>query len=138
VVTDGAGVYKTGIRKSFWDKVRMGECKIIRKPGLRAKEGKLSNNIIERFHNTLKERYKTMRDFGSFDGARNALDGFVIQYNYLRPHMALMEGLQLRKRDWNCLWKMGGGILCNGQSTHKGNIGQFVASILTKSFSICS
>jgi len=89
VVTDGAGVYKTGIRKSFWDKVRMGECKIIRKPGLRAKEGKLSNNIIERFHNTLKERYKTMRDFGSFDGARNALDGFVIQYNYLRPHMAL-------------------------------------------------
>ena len=89
IVTDGCGVYEKGVSKHFWGKVRMGDCKYIRKPGLRAREGKMSNNIIERFHNTLKERVKTMRWFKSFKGAGNALDGFVIQYNFLRPHMAL-------------------------------------------------
>lgn len=67
----------------------MGDCKYVRKPGLRAREGKMSNNIIERFHNTLKERVKTTRWFKSHDGANNALDGFEIQYNFLRPHTAL-------------------------------------------------
>jgi len=45
---------------------------------------------IERFHNTLKDRVKTLRGFGSRSGAINALDGFVIQYNFLRRHTALM------------------------------------------------
>jgi len=56
---------------------------------LKARDGKLSNNIIERFHNTVKERYKVLRGYGSFGGAMNMLDGFVIQYNFLRPHTSL-------------------------------------------------
>ncbi len=89
IVTDGCGVYEKGITKNFWNKVHLGECKYIKKPGLRAREGKLSNNIIERFHNTLKERMKITRWFKSSQGAVNALDGFVIQYNFLRPHTTL-------------------------------------------------
>ena len=49
----------------------------------------MSNNIIERFHNTLKERFKVTRGFGSTEGAENWLDGFVIQYNFIREHMSL-------------------------------------------------
>ncbi len=56
---------------------------------MNAKDGKLSNNVIERFHNTLKERIKIMRGFGSEKGAENVLDGFVIQYNFMRPHTTL-------------------------------------------------
>jgi putative transposase len=89
VVTDGCGAYKKGISKNFWDKIRMGACKVIRRPGLKARDGKLSNNVIERFHNTIKERYKVLRGYGSYGGAANMLDGFVIQYNFLRPHMSL-------------------------------------------------
>ena len=89
IVTDGCGAYRKGVSKNFWGKVQLGECKLIQKQGLRARIGKLSNNLIERFHNTLKDRTKIVRGFGSKKGAFNALSGFVIQYNYLRPHMAL-------------------------------------------------
>jgi len=66
-----------------------GETTYIKKVELRARIGKMSNNVIERFHNTLKDRVKTLRGFGGKDGARNALDGFVIQYNFLRNHTTL-------------------------------------------------
>lgn len=90
IVTDGCGVYRRGVSKTFWRKVQLGECKLVQKQGLRARIGELSNNIIERFHNTLKDRIKILRGYGSLQGARNALDGFVIQYNFLRPHMSLL------------------------------------------------
>jgi len=90
IVTDGCGVYRRGVSKTFWRKVQLGECKLVQKQGLRARVGELSNNIIERFHNTLKDRVKILRGFGNHSGARNALDGFVIQYNFLRRHMALI------------------------------------------------
>jgi transposase-like protein len=89
IVTDGCGAYRYGITKAFWRKVLRGETTYFKKVGLRARIGKMSNNVIERFHNTLKDRVKTLRGFGSKDGARNALDGFVIQYNFLRNHTTL-------------------------------------------------
>jgi transposase-like protein len=89
IVTDGCGAYEKGISGNFWNKIHMGECRYVRKPGLRALVGQLSNNIIERFHNTIKERTKTTRWFKSDSGAGNWLDGYVIQYNFLRPHTSL-------------------------------------------------
>jgi transposase-like protein len=90
IITDGCGSYRRGVTKAFWRKVQLGECTLIQKQGLRARIGRLSNNIIERFHNTLKDRVKTLRGFGSRNGAVNTLDGFVVQYNFLRRHMALV------------------------------------------------
>ncbi|MBU1158358.1 MAG: IS6 family transposase [Candidatus Thermoplasmatota archaeon] len=89
IVTDGCGSYRKGVTKAFWRKVQLGECTLIQKAGLRARLGKLSNNVIERFHNTLKDRVKILRGFGSRGGASTALDGFVIQYNFLRRHTSL-------------------------------------------------
>jgi len=50
-----------------------------------------SNVWIERFHNTLKERTKVMRGVQSIKTGRAILDGFVIFYNWLRPHETLQE-----------------------------------------------
>jgi transposase-like protein len=69
--------------------VLRGETTYVKKVGLRARIGRMSNNVIERFHNTLKDRVKTLRGYGSRNGAVNGLDGFVIQYNFLRAHTAL-------------------------------------------------
>jgi transposase-like protein len=89
IFTDGCGVYERGPRKVFWPKIVKGNTKVVMNVGIYAKTGKASNNIIERWHNTLKERYKATRGFGSRKGAENWLDGFVIQYNYIREHMSL-------------------------------------------------
>lgn len=48
-----------------------------------------STNIVERWHGTLKDRTKVMRGLKSTDTAIQFLDGFLIYYNYFRPHEAL-------------------------------------------------
>jgi transposase-like protein len=50
-----------------------------------------NTNLIERFHSTLKERTKVMRGLRRIDTARNFLDGWLIHYNYFRPHMSLKD-----------------------------------------------
>jgi hypothetical protein len=40
-------------------------------------------------HGTIKERTKVMRDLKSVDTASTILDGFIIHYNYFRPHETL-------------------------------------------------
>jgi transposase-like protein len=48
-----------------------------------------NTEIIERWHSTLKERTKTLRGLKSVETANKFLDGFLIFYNYLRPHETL-------------------------------------------------
>lgn len=48
-----------------------------------------STNIVERFQATIKERTKVLWGFKTVPTARIILDGFVIHYNYFRPHLAL-------------------------------------------------
>ena len=48
-----------------------------------------NTNLIERFHGTLKARTKVMRGMQNKDTARLIMDGWLIHYNYFRPHEAL-------------------------------------------------
>jgi transposase-like protein len=48
-----------------------------------------SNNFIERFHGTLKARTKVMRGMHNKETARLVMDGWLIYYNFFRPHEAL-------------------------------------------------
>jgi transposase-like protein len=50
-----------------------------------------NTNFIERFHSTLKDRTKVMRDLKSMKSARDFLDGWLIHYNFFRPHMSLRD-----------------------------------------------
>ena len=44
---------------------------------------------IERFHSTLKQRTKVMRGLKNIESAHDFVNGWLVHYNYLRPHTAL-------------------------------------------------
>jgi putative transposase len=48
-----------------------------------------NNNIIERMQGTIKERTKIMRDLKNLHTAQLLLDGFLVNYNFFRPHETL-------------------------------------------------
>jgi len=49
----------------------------------------MNTNIIERFHGNLKARTKVMRGFKSIKTAKWILDGWLVHYNFFRPHETL-------------------------------------------------
>ena len=50
-----------------------------------------NNNYMERFHSTLKSRTKVMRGLHTVESARKYLDGWLVHYNFFRPHMSLKD-----------------------------------------------
>jgi len=54
-------------------------------------EKDLSTNIIERWHGTLKDRLKPMRGMDKSETYQLILEGFILNYNYLRPHESLKD-----------------------------------------------
>ena len=49
----------------------------------------LFNNPIERYNEDIEDRIKTMRNFGSFEGAENFLNLKTIIHNFINSHMQL-------------------------------------------------
>jgi transposase-like protein len=81
IMTDHLQAYDYAIGLTFGDKTKHLKVeKFTAKP---------NNNIIERMQGTIRARTKVMRDLKSLDTARMILDGFVIHYNYIRPHDTL-------------------------------------------------
>jgi len=81
IMTDQLEAYIYGIKLTFGDKAKHLQVKKF--------ADKPNNNVIERMHSTIKERTKVMRDLKSLDTARVVLDGFLVHYNYFRPHETL-------------------------------------------------
>ena len=66
-----------------------------------------STNLIERFHGSLKDRTKVMRGLKDIKSAKLITDGWLLHYNYLRPHESLsgktpaqMAGVKYPYRNW--------------------------------------
>ena len=78
--------YKTAFNKLFYRvaKLRFGIPIKAKKNGLQH-----NNNHIERYNQEIKDRIKTMRNFGSFEGAENFLNLKHIIHNFVNPHMQL-------------------------------------------------
>ncbi len=64
-------------------------------------------NYIERFHGTIKSRTKVMRGLHTMESARLFLDGWLVHYNFFRPHMSLNDrtpasvaGIKFPYRNW--------------------------------------
>ncbi len=55
-----------------------------------------NTNLIERFHSTLKSRTKVMRGLHTVESARKYLDGWLVHYNFFRPHMSLKDSTPAR------------------------------------------
>lgn len=52
---------------------------------------KFKNNPIERYFNTVKQRYKTMRGMDNNDSASKFFDFFTVYYNFIRKHMSIND-----------------------------------------------
>ena len=62
---------------------------------------------IERFHETLKQRTKVMRGLKNIETAHDFVNGWLVHYNYLRPHSALddktpaeVAGIDFPYKNW--------------------------------------
>lgn len=96
VLTDGMQAYPVAVGKELGRKatplddsshVRGGRFNPHKRvPSIRARE---SNNKIERFHGTEKERTKVMRAFDNEAGSSALMEGFRVHYNLVRDHEAL-------------------------------------------------
>jgi transposase-like protein len=65
------------------------------------------HNYIERFHGTIKSRTKVMRGLHTLKSARLFMDGWLVHYNFFRPHMSLRDmtpamkaGIRIPFRNW--------------------------------------
>lgn len=81
VITDKLAAYLDGIEQSFG-----AETKHIRSKGFKVEP---NTNLIERFHGTLKARTKVMRGMRNKETAKLITDGWLVHYNFFRPHEAL-------------------------------------------------
>ena len=66
-----------------------------------------NTNLIERFQGTLKDRTKVLRGLKKLDTAKKFIEGWLIHYNYFRPHITLKgktpaekAGVKLAMDDW--------------------------------------
>jgi putative transposase len=66
-----------------------------------------NTNLIERMHGTIKSRTKVMRGLHTVESARLFLDGWLVHYNFFRPHMSLRDrtpaqvaGIRFPLRHW--------------------------------------
>ena len=69
----------------------------------------VNTNLIERFHGTVKQRTKIMRDLKNVETARTILDGYMNHYNFFMEHdyldttPAIAGGIGEGVKNWGCL-----------------------------------
>ncbi len=102
IISDSLGVYPDGIERIFG-----AYSKHIQTRGFTED---INTNLIERFHGTLKERIKVLRGFKTAETAELILEGFLIHYNFFRPHMtfhyktpAEVAGIRTSIKNWTDL-----------------------------------
>jgi len=106
IYVDGLPAYIKAYNKVFRTLRKNDRPEFIRRVGLRAVN---SNNTVERLHGTLKDRIKPMRGLKDMETVRTLLEGWVVHYNYIRPHQTLKGrtpaqacGIEM-ENDWHTL-----------------------------------
>lgn len=84
IVTDNLAAYPDATNKVFYSHFKDRRVEHVHTNGFGAR---MNNQIVERWHGTLKDRTRAMRGLVSPDTM--ILKGFQIQYNYLRTHSRL-------------------------------------------------
>jgi transposase-like protein len=83
VYTDALAAYIDGIEWSYGS-----DAKHVQTKPFTVEE---NTNLIERFHSTLKTRTRVMRGMKRLDTANLLLNGWLVQYNFFRPHESLND-----------------------------------------------
>lgn len=81
IITDKNYSYLDGIERAFG-----ADAEHVTSKGFRVQP---NTNLIERWHGTLKDRTKVMRGLKDIESAIHFTDGFLVHYNFFRPHEAL-------------------------------------------------
>lgn len=84
IITDAAPSYVQAIDQKFG--------KELREPVIHVQSslsGPITNNRLERYHRTLKQRSRTISSFHSKETAETFTEGFAIFYNNIKTHRAL-------------------------------------------------
>jgi len=84
ITTDQLRAYWDGIELTFGD-----DTEHVQGGPFKGKATGESTSQIERFHSTIKERTKVMKSFRTVDSLIQFMDGFLVWYNYLKPHHSL-------------------------------------------------
>jgi putative transposase len=99
IVSDGMRAYPDAVEQVFG-----ADSQHIVSKGLTAE---INTNVVERFQGTVKERTKVMRGLKTMESAKIISEGFVVHYNFLRPHMtlkgktpAVAAGLNMPFKTW--------------------------------------
>lgn len=85
ITTDGMPAYPRAIRGSFQQN-RYPRVEHFQAPGITARR---HNNLVERHHNTIRQRIKTMRGFHEMGSASDIMNMWHVYFNYMRPNAAL-------------------------------------------------
>jgi transposase-like protein len=108
IYCDGLPAYVDAYNKVFWTMRKDTRPELVRRVGIRATH---NQNVVERLHGSLKDRLKPTRGLKDEEPVRTLLDGWVVHYNYVRPHQTLkgktpaqISGIDM-KNDWNILVK---------------------------------
>jgi len=113
VVTDGLQGYQKAFRDEFYDYRRQTYPKHIHRAGINNKH--TNNNVVERYHGTVRERDKVMRGLKTERTAQIFHNGVKDYYNFIRPHQGLkgktpaeMAGIDLNlgENRWLSLLRM--------------------------------
>ncbi|MBI2872132.1 MAG: IS1/IS6 family transposase [Chloroflexi bacterium] len=81
VVSDGLRSYPDAVERVFG-----ADTKHVVSRGF---SHEVNTNLIERFHGTIKQRTKVMRGMQNIHTARLVMDGWLVHYNFFRPHESL-------------------------------------------------
>lgn len=89
--TDGLLVYSNIVKKNWGYNNKVGEYNV-KHNVVNASKGAGFNIMIERLHNSIRERTKTMRGFhGSVESANAIMKGLETYYNFIRKHQAIKK-----------------------------------------------
>ncbi|MFC1870102.1 transposase [Chloroflexota bacterium] len=99
VITDKNYSYLDGIERAFGADTEHRQSKPFTKED--------TTNLIERFHGTLKDRTKVMRSFRDIETLIQFANGWLIYYNFFKPHTSLkgktpaeMASLKYDVKNW--------------------------------------
>ncbi len=99
VITDKLTAYLDGVEIAYG-----ADTEHVRSHGFTLKP---NTNLIERFHGTLKDRTKVMRGLKNIESAIEFTEGWLVHYNFFRPHSVLGDktpaeeaGLQSPYKNW--------------------------------------
>jgi len=107
IITDKLYAYLDGIELAFG-----ADTEHIQSKGFMVQP---NTNLIERFHGTLKARTKVMRGLKKPETALEILDGWLVHYNFFRPHESLGDttpaekaGIKFPFKNWLDVVKQSG------------------------------